>query len=82
MFAGLTPRVAKVLPGSLRRLAAAARTGAVAGESIEDSVLRVERTETAVPDGAADLVADLYRRMPAARPGELLAPTRRAPRNA
>ena len=31
------------------------------------------RTETAVPDGAADLVADLYRRMPAARPGELLA---------
>ena len=24
------------------------------------AVLRVERTETAVPDGAADLVADLY----------------------
>ena len=42
----------------LRRLAAAARAGAVAGGSIEDSVLRVERTETAVPDGAADLVAD------------------------
>ena len=59
-----------------------ARAGAVAGGSIEDSVLRVERTETGVPDGAADLVADLYRRMPAARPGELLAPTRRAPRNA
>ena len=39
----------------LRRLAAAARAGAVAGGSIEDSVLRVERTETAVPDGAADL---------------------------
>ena len=27
-----------------------------------------------MPDGAADLVADLYRRMPAARSGELLAP--------
>ena len=44
-----------------------ARAGATVGESIEDSVLRVERTETAVPDGAADLVADLYRRMPEAR---------------
>ena len=51
----------------LRRLAAAARAGAIAGGNIEDSVLRVERTETAVPDGAADLVADLYRRMPEAR---------------
>ena len=26
-----------------------------------------------MPDGPTDLVADLYRRMPAARPGELLA---------
>ena len=43
------------LDKGLRRLAAAARAGAVAGGSIEDSVLRVERTETAVPDGAADL---------------------------
>ena len=39
----------------------------VASGNIEDSVLRVERTETAVPDGAADLVADLYRRLPEAR---------------
>ena len=56
----------------LRRLAAAARAGAVARGSIEDSVLRVERTETAVPDGAADLVADLYRRMPEARITDIL----------
>ena len=55
------------LDEDLRRPVAAARAGAVAGGSIEDSVLRVERTETAVPDGAADLVADLYRRMPEAR---------------
>ena len=40
--------------------------GATAGESIEDSVLRVERTEAAVPPGAADLVADL---LPAAARG-------------
>ena len=56
----------------LRRLAAAARAGATAGESIEDSVLRVERTEAAVPDEAADLVADLYRRLPEARITDIL----------
>ena len=60
------------LDEGLRRLAAAARTGAPAGESIEDSVLRVERTEAAVPDGAADLVVDLYRRMPEARITDIL----------
>ena len=43
------------LDEGLRRLADAARAGAIAGGSIEDSVLRVERTEAAVPDGAADL---------------------------
>ena len=60
------------LDEGLRRLAAAARAGATAGESIEDSVLRVERTEAAVPDGAADLVADLYRRLPEARITDIL----------
>ena len=35
------------LDEGLRRLAAAARAGAIAGGSIEDSVLRVERTEAA-----------------------------------
>ena len=56
----------------LRRLAAAARDGVTAGGCIEDSVLRVERTEAAVPDGAADLVADLYRRLPEARITDIL----------
>ena len=60
------------LDEGLRRLAAAARAGAVADGSIEDSVLRVERTETAVPDGPADLVADLYRRLPEARITDIL----------
>ncbi|MDE0149208.1 MAG: Tn3 family transposase, partial [Rhodospirillaceae bacterium] len=61
------------LDEGLRRLAAAARARApAAGGSIEDSVLRVERTETAVPDGAADLVADLYRRLPEARITDIL----------
>ncbi len=35
-------------------------------------MLRVERTETAVLDGAANLVADLYRRMPEARNTDIL----------
>ena len=39
------------LDEGLRRLVAAARAGALDGGSIEDSVLRVERTEAAVPDG-------------------------------
>ena len=60
------------LDEGLRRQAAAARAGATAGESIEDSVLRVERPEAAVPDGAADLVADLYRRLPDARITDIL----------
>ena len=69
-----SPSAGSLWTRGLRRLAAAARAGAVAGGSIEDSVLRVQRTETAVPDGAADLVAELYRRMPAARPGETPGP--------
>ena len=60
------------LADGLRRLAAKARDGAVAGASIEDRVLRVDRTEAAVPDGAADLVTDLYRRMPEARITDIL----------
>ena len=60
------------LDEGLRRLAAAARAGATSGGSIEDSVLRVDRTEAAVPDGAADLVADLYRGMPEARITDIL----------
>ena len=55
------------LDAGLRRMAAAARAGAIAGGRIEDRMLRVERTEAAVPDGVADLVAGLYRRMPEAR---------------
>ncbi len=60
------------LADGLRRLAAKARAGATAGASIEDRILRVDRTETAVPDGAADLVTDLYRRMPEARITDIL----------
>ena len=44
---------------AIRRLAAKARAGATEGGCIEDRILRVDRTEAAVPDAAADLVTDL-----------------------
>ena len=56
------------LDEGLHRLDATAR----ADGRIEDGMLRIERTEAAVPDGAADLVADLYRRMPNARITDIL----------
>ena len=60
------------LADGLRRLAVKARAGATEGGSIENRILRVDRTEAAVPDGAADLVTDLYRRMPEARITDIL----------
>ena len=53
--------------GPVRSLAEASKTACSASRG----------PETAVPDGAADLVADLYRRMPAARPGETPGPAAR-----
>ena len=50
------------LDEGLHRLDAAARAGAIAGASIDNGMLRIERMEAAVPDGAADLVADLSTR--------------------
>ena len=56
------------LDEGLRRLAALARAGAVGGgRSIEDSVLRVERTETAVAQGGQSLVLRLRRSRRAGR---------------
>ena len=60
------------LDEGLHRLDATARADAITGGRIEDGMLRIERTEAAVPDGAADLVADLYRRMPNARITDIL----------
>ena len=60
------------LDEGLHRLDAAARAGAIAGVSIDNGMLRIERMEAAVPDGAADLVTDLYRRMPDVRITDIL----------
>ena len=60
------------LDEGLHRLDAAARAGAIAGASIDNGMLRIERMEAAVPDGAADLVTDLYRRIPDVRITDIL----------
>ena len=60
------------LDEGLRRLDAAARAGAIAGASIDEGVLRIERTEAALPDGAGDLVTDLYQRIPDTRITDIL----------
>ena len=60
------------LDEGLRRLDAAARAGAIAGGSIDEGMLRIERTEAAVPDGAGDLVTDLYQRIPDTRITDIL----------
>ena len=61
-------RSARVCAGWTR----AARAGTIAGASIDDGMLRIERTEAAVPDGAGDLVADLYQRIPDTRITDIL----------
>lgn len=56
----------------LKRLARAARAGAIQGGSIEDGKLKVDRLTAAVPAEAGDLVIDLYRRLPDVRITDLL----------
>lgn len=55
-----------------KRLAAAARAGAIPGGSIEDGVLKIDRLTTAVPAEADELVLDLYKRLPDVRITNLL----------
>lgn len=60
------------LQDGLKRLAKAARQGAIPGGSIQDGVLKVERFSTTVPEEADALVLDLYRRLPDVRITEIL----------
>lgn len=60
----LVDRKARMTDG-LKRLAKAARAGAIPGGSIEDGILKVDRLSAAVPEEADELVLDLYDRLPA-----------------
>ncbi|MTH95014.1 Tn3 family transposase, partial [Roseibium sp. RKSG952] len=55
------------LQSGLERLAEAVRDGTLPNGTIEDGQLRVERLKADVPEEAADLVLDLYRRLPPAK---------------
>ena len=57
---------------ALKRLAQAAKSGAIPGGSIEDGALKIERLSAAVPDEAEGLVLDLYKRLPNIRITDLL----------
>ena len=57
---------------ALKRLASAAKAGAIPGGSIEDGTLKIERLTAAVPPEADELVLDLYRRLPEVRITDLL----------
>jgi TnpA family transposase len=57
---------------ALRRLARAAKAGAIPGGSIEDGVLKIDRLTAAVPEEAEAVVLDLYARLPGIRITDLL----------
>jgi TnpA family transposase len=64
--AWLNDRKARMADG-LRRLAEAAKSGAIPGGSIENGALKLDRLTADVPAEAGDLVLDLYRRLPEVR---------------
>ena len=67
----LTDRKAR-MSDALRRLARAAKAGAIPGGSIEDGVLKIDRLTAAVPEEAEAVVLDLYSRLPGIRITDLL----------
>lgn len=69
--AWLGDRKARISDG-LKRLARAARDGAIPHGSIEDGTLRIDRLIADVPENAEELVLDLYRRMPPVRITDIL----------
>ena len=60
------------LRDGLERLAEAVRDGTLPNGIIEDGQLRIERLKADVPEEAADLVLDLYRRLPPAKITDIL----------
>ncbi|MDO8986386.1 Tn3 family transposase [Cypionkella sp.] len=57
---------------ALRRLARAAKAGAIPGGSIENGVLKIDRLTAAIPEDAEAMVLDLYGRLPGIRITDLL----------
>ncbi|MBP6655312.1 Tn3 family transposase [uncultured Bradyrhizobium sp.] len=62
----------------LEKLAKAAKAGAIPGGSIANGVLHLSRLPTAPPQGADDLLSDLYRRIPETRITDIMLEVDRA----
>ncbi|MHA7882110.1 Tn3 family transposase [Nitratireductor rhodophyticola] len=60
------------LTASLKRLGQAARSGAIPGGAIENGILHIDKLTANTPDGAEDLILDLYKRIPDARITDIL----------
>lgn len=60
------------LDARLKDLGRAARTGAIPGGIIENGALHIDRLKADTPEGAEDLVLDLYQQLPLARITDLL----------
>ncbi|WP_456391288.1 Tn3 family transposase [Profundibacter sp.] len=67
----LNERKARMTDG-LKRLAIAAKAGAIPGGSIENGTLKLDRLTADVPVEADELVLDLYRRLPDVRITDML----------
>ena len=67
----LKDRKARMADG-LKRLAIAAKAGAIPGGSIDNGILRLDRLTADVPVEADELVLDLYRRLPDVRITDML----------
>jgi len=67
----LNERKARMADG-LKRLAIAAKAGAIPGGSIENGILKLDRLTSDVPAEAGELVLDIYRRLPDVRITDML----------
>ena len=62
----------KLMQENLHSLAKAVRSGSLPHGSVKDGKLIVERLQASVPEGADDLVLDLYQRLPEVRITDIL----------
>ena len=60
------------MTSDFKALDRAARKGQIPGGSIENGVLKIERPKPSVPEGADDLITDLYKRLPETRITDIL----------
>src|SRR3546814_20893589 len=66
------PTLFRSLDTRLKEFGRAARTGTIPGGIIENGKLHIDKLRADTPEGAEDLVLDLYQQLPPARITDLL----------